>query len=398
MNKPHQPAGAAPKTRLLRAGRDPQFVGGEAVNPPVVRASTVVFESIAQQRAMNALRGTQRTFTYGVRGTQTAFALEDLINELEGGHRTCLLPTGLAAVGMALLACLRPGDHVLVSDSVYEPTRRVVKTFLARYGIESSFFRPDGSDVEPKFQSNTRLVLAEVPGSLIYEMCDLRQLAALARSRGARLAVDNTWGVGTRLRPIEMGADLSIVAATKYLSGHSDVMMGSISANEATWGAIAECMGAFGMTVSPDDAYLVLRGARSMAARLQLHEAHTAQVLDWLQTRPEIQTIFSPVLPSHPGHDIWLRDCGSSNGLVSFELKTAYDQAAAERLADALQLFGIGLSWGGYESLVSIANMANARSLEDWSGRGPVVRLHVGLEDPRDLIADLERGFEALVA
>ncbi|MEG1768875.1 MAG: cystathionine beta-lyase [Comamonas sp.] len=384
------------QTRLLHAGKAPTYAGGSAVNPPLVRASTVLFDSVAAQRAMRERRGDERLFTYGARGTPTTFALEDAVTELEGGFRTRLFPTGLAAVGMTLLAYLKPGDQVLMSDSVYEPVRKLAHSFLEPYGIGCSFFRADGSDVAQRITAATRMVYVECPGSLVYEMCDLPQLAAIAHAHGALLAADNTWGSGCQYRPLALGADISIMAATKYLSGHSDVMMGTVCTTRAAWQPLAERSDAFGMTVSPDDAWLVLRGMRTLSARLQMHERHALQLAQWLQSRPEVVNVFNPALPTHPGHALWQRDCTGTNGLVSFELQADVPLAAAERLVDSLSLFGIGASWGGYESLAVMVDMTKARSVTGWSGRGPIVRLHVGLEDPADLLADLERGFAAL--
>lgn len=384
------------KTRLLRAGRSGSYPGGAAVSAPVVRASTVVFDSVAQMRETRGLRDTERVFSYGARGTPTVFALEDLVTELEGAYRTRLYPTGLAAIGMTLLAYLKPGDHVLMSDSVYEPARKLAQSFLAPYQIRCTFFAADGSDIEAKIEPATRMVYAECPGSLVYEMCDLPRIAQLTRARGLLLAVDNTWGTGLQYRPLALGADISIMAATKYLSGHSDVMMGTVATTKDAWAPLAARSDAFGMTVSPDDAWLVLRGSRTLAARLAMHEQHALQVARWLEQRPEVATVFCPALPTHPGHALWQRDCRGTNGLVSFELATVHDLAAAERLVDALELFGIGASWGGFESLVVLADMRHARSVADWSARGPVVRLHIGLEDPADLTTDLARGFAAL--
>ncbi len=385
-------------TRLVHAGKRPAFDGGRTVNPPIVRASTVLFDSVAQQREMRERRGDERLFTYGARGNPTSFALEDLVSELEGAYRTRLFPTGLAAIGMTLLAYLKPGDHLLMSDSVYEPARKLADSFLRPYNIRCTFFAANGSDVEEKIETGTRLIYAECPGSLVYEMCDLPRLAELARARGLLVVADNTWGSGCQYRPLALGADVSIMAATKYLSGHSDVMMGTVATTKEAWPALAERSDAFGMTVSPDDAYLVLRGARSLAARLAMHESHGLQVAHWLQSRHEVATVFSPALPDHPGHALWQRDCKGSNGLVSFELQPGFSQDAAECLIDSLQLFGIGASWGGYESLVTLADMRRARSVTDWSARGQVIRLHVGLEDPVDLLADLAQGFAALPA
>lgn len=383
-------------TRLVHAGKSPAYDGGSPVNPPVVRASTVLFADTREQRAMRERRATERIFSYGARGTPTTFALEDAVSELEGAYRTRLFPTGLAAIGMTLLAYLRPGDHVLMSDSVYEPARALAASFLEPYGIGCSFFAADGSDIESRWQARTKLVYAECPGSLVYELCDLPKLAALAHSRGALLAADNTWGSGVQYRPLALGADISVMAATKYLSGHSDVVMGTVATTREAWQALADRADAFGMTVSPDDAWLVLRGIRTLAPRLRMHEQHALEVANWLAGRQDVASVFCPALPAHPGHALWKRDCTGTNGLVSFEFRPGTSQGAVDDFIDNLRLFGLGASWGGYESVVTAAHMTRARSVTDWSGRGPVVRLHVGLEDPRELIADLAAGFAAL--
>lgn len=383
-------------TRLVQSGRALQVQGGTAVNPPLVRASTVRFANVAEQREMRRRRADEQIFTYGARGTPTTFALEQAVAELEGGYRARLFPTGLAAIGMTMLAYLKPGDHVLLSDSVYEPARKFAHSFLHPYGIEFTFCAADGSDVPAKLRPNTRLVYMECPGSLVYEMCDMRNLAAIAHGHGALLAADNTWGSGYQYRPLALGADISIMAATKYLSGHSDVVMGTVVTTEAAWPALNQRSDTFGMTVSSDDAWLVLRGMRSLTARLAMHERSALQIAAWLESQPEVVTVFCPALPSHPGHALWLRDCQGTNGLLSFELNPRFDDAAAVRLIDALHLFGIGASWGGYESLVTLAEMPNARTVSDWSQRGLVVRLSIGLEDCADLQADLAQGFQAL--
>lgn len=384
------------QTRLVHAGKDTDSPGGRAVNPPLVRASTVLFDDTKQQRDMRARRGTERLFTYGARGTPTTFALEDAVSELEGAYRTRLFPSGLAAIGFTLLAYLKPGDHVLMSDSVYEPARALTSSFLEPYGIRTTFFAADGSDLERRWEDGTRMMYAECPGSLVYEMCDLPALARFAHARGALVAVDNTWGCGVLYRPLALGADISVTAATKYLSGHSDVTMGSVSTTKDVWQPLLERCEAFGMTVSPDDAWLVLRGMRSLAPRLKMHEQHALRVAQWLGQRQEVRTVFCPALESDPGHALWKRDCGGTNGLLSIELQRGTSAQAVDRFIDSLRLFGLGASWGGYESLVTAANMQRARSVTDWSERGPVVRLHIGLEDPADLIADLERAFAAL--
>lgn len=390
--------GLSLNTRLVQSGRSLDFQGGIAVNPPLVRASTVRFANVAEQRDMRARRSQEQLFTYGARGTPTTFALEQAVAELEGGYRARLFPTGLAAIGMTLLAYLKPGDHVLFSDSVYEPARKFAHSFLQSYGIEYSFCTAEGSDVESMLRPNTRLVYMECPGSLVYEMCDLPRIAEQVHRQGVLLAADNTWGSGYQYRPLELGADISIMAATKYLSGHSDVMMGTAVTTQAAWPALQERCDSFGMTVSPDDAWLVLRGMRSLTARLAVHERSAMQLATWLQHQPEVVTVFCPALPGDPGNALWHRDCRGTNGLLSFELQPSIGDAAAVCLVDALALFGIGASWGGYESLVTLADMRSARSVADWSGRGLVLRLSIGLEDPVDLQADLARAFAAMRA
>lgn len=377
-------------TRLVHLGKSTAAPGGKAVNPALVRASTVVFDSMAQWKDVRARRGSERLFTYGARGTPTTFALEDAITELEGGYRTRLLPTGLAAIAMMFVTYLRPGQHVLITDACYQPVRHFAQQFLDSYGIEYSFFAADGTNVQSLIRPNTRMIYAEAPGSLVYEMLDLPQLAQVAKAHNALLAVDNTWGSGLLYRPLALGADISVMAATKYLGGHSDTMMGSICTTQAHWAPVGAMNDAFGMTVSPDDAWLVLRGVRTLSARLKMHQEHALRVVNWLGRHPRVARVFCPALPGDPGHALWKRDCSGTNGLISFELKQA-SAADADAFLDALSLFGLGASWGGYESLASAADMKAARTVTDWSACGPVIRLHIGLEDPDDLIADLER-------
>ena len=389
-------AGKRPATKLTQIGKDRHFDGGQSVNPPVVRASTVLFETVEQQAAFRARRDDEQVFTYGSYGTPTTFALENAVAELEGGYRTRLFPTGLSAAAMVFLAYLEPGDHVLIVDSVYEPVRSFSQQFLKPYGIEFDYFSPDIPDIGELFRPRTKLVYTECPGSLVFEMCDLPAIASVARSRGARVAVDNTWGSGLLYRPLTLGADISVMAATKYLGGHSDVMMGTVTTNESAWRQLQDRCNAFGVAVSPDDAWLVLRGMRTLAARMTIHERNAHALMEWLGMQPEVVHVHSPAMPGHPGHDLWLRDCHGTNGLLSFELEPEVSREDAQRLANALKLFGVGSSWGGYESLVSLPNLVKARTMSDWGRRGPVVRLHAGLEDEADLIADLEVAFEAL--
>ncbi|MFJ2683384.1 cystathionine beta-lyase [Pseudomonas sp. NPDC087342] len=381
------------RTQLVHSARTEKGNGGRAVNVPVTRLSTVLFDNLAQMRDARSRRDHERVLSYGARGNPTAFALEDLVSELEGGYRTRLFGTGLAAVAQTFLAYLRPGDHVLITDAVYSPVRRLAREFLQPFGIEVSYFAPDGSDLSAKLQSNTKMVYTEVPGSLLYELCDLPAIAALCKPRGILLAVDNTWGSGYLYRPLTLGADISIMALTKYLCGHSDVVMGSVCTREEVWQPLAAMGDTFGNAVSPDDAYLVLRGARTLATRLDVHERQALEIAHWLQAQPQVKQVFHPALPDHPGHALWQRDFKGSNGLLSFELRDA-DEAYLERFIDALQLFGLGASWGGYESLVTVAELKERESTED-RALNPVLRLHIGLEDVEALIEDLQRGFAA---
>jgi cystathionine beta-lyase len=392
LRSPHRkPVDERVRTRLVHGARPENGSGARSVNVPVSRLSTVLFDNLAQMRDARSRRDSERVLTYGARGNPTAFALEDLVTELEGGYRTRLFGTGLAAVAQTFLAYLRPGDHVLITDAVYSPVRRLARDFLEAFGIEVSYFAPDGSDLLGRLQANTKMVYTEVPGSLLYELCDLPVIAALCKSRGILLAVDNTWGSGVLYRPLELGADISIMALTKYLSGHSDVVMGSVCTRQQAWPALAAMSDTFGSTVSPDDAYLVLRGARTLLPRLDLHERQALEVAQWLQAQPQVKRVFHPALPEHPGHALWQRDFKGSNGLLSFELCEAGD-AYLERFIDALQLFGLGASWGGYESLVTVADTGDRNSAAD-RALNPVVRLHIGLEDVGALIEDLHNGF-----
>lgn len=386
MNKPYRSA-----TRLLRAGRPHQGW----VNTPVTRASTYVFESVEAWRDTRARREQERLPSYGARGTDSTHALEDALIELEQGFRAKLYPTGQAAIATVLLAYLRVGDHVLLTDAVYEPVRRFCAEHLARLGIEHTYYRPDGAGIEALIRPNTRMIYAESPGSLTYEMPDLPKLSTTARKHDCWLAVDNTWASGLIHQPLTLGADISILAATKYLGGHADVMMGAVVANERAWRALERATIDFGQTVGADDAFLVLRGMRSLPLRMAQHARNAMQVARWLLARSEVARVLYPALPGDPSHAIWLRDCSGANGLLTVELSDAFTESDAERLIDSLRLFGIGASWGGFESLVIPVNLAS-RAVPDSIPRGPMLRLHVGLEDPEDLIADLECGLSAL--
>ena len=387
MSKPYRSA-----TRLLRAGRPHQGW----VNTPVTRASTYVFDSVQAWRDTRARREQERLPSYGARGTDSTHALEDALIELEAGFRAKLYPTGQAAIATVLLAYLRAGDHVLLTDAVYEPVRRFCAEHLARLGIEHTYYRPDGVGIDALIRPNTRMIYAESPGSLTYEMPDLSELSTTARKHDCWLAVDNTWASGLLHQPLTLGADISILAATKYLGGHADAMMGAVVTNARAWRALERATIDFGQTVGADDAFLVLRGMRTLPLRMAQHARSAMLVAQWLQARPEVARVLCPALPGDPSHAIWRRDFSGANGLLTVELSGAHTDADAERMIDSLQLFGIGASWGGFESLVIPVSLQASRSLPGNDARGPMLRLHIGLEDPDDLIADLERGLAAL--
>jgi len=379
-------------TILTRLGRP---ASGWA-NTPIVKGSTYLFENIEQWRSTRARREKERVLSYGARGNETVYALEDAITELEGGFRTKLFPTGLAAIAVALLAYLKAGDHLLVSEGVYDPVRRLCGAQLANYGITCSFFSPSEGDWRSHLRPETRLVYVESPGSLLYDMLDLPAMSAVCRERGIVLCADNTWGSCLSYRPLELGCDVSIVAATKYLGGHSDVMMGSVTVTEPGFAAIENASVNLGQTVSSDDAFLVLRGLRTLALRLRRHGDSALDVAAWLAQQPAVRTVFHPALPGDTNHALWQRDARGSNGLMTVEFDPAVSAETIERAIDQLQLFGLGSSWGGYESLVLPVDPGRTRLSGREPAPGYLLRLHIGLEDPADLKADLDRLFHAL--
>jgi cystathionine beta-lyase len=384
------------RTRLVQGSRPPAG-SRRPVNPPVVRASTVLYENVAALRETRALRAKrERVFSYGTNGNPTVFALEDLICELEGGYRTRLSPSGLAAIAFGLAPFVRPGKHCLMTEAAYEPVRNFAKTFLEPWGVEVEIYKADGSDIEGRFKSNTTLVYAEVPGTGAFEMLDLPALARLTKARGVTLAVDNTWGSGLLYQPLALGADVSMLAGTKHISGHSDVLLGAVTTTEAAWAPVHDYHAAFGICISGDDAYLALRGARTMAVRLPAHEAAARAICTWAAKRPEVANVLWPAWPSHPGHELWKRDFKGACGLFSLEFQPSLTQDKVDRFVDSLRHFQIGASWGGYESLVNLTNIPAVRTITDWSARGAIVRFHAGLEDVGDLIADLEQAMRHL--
>jgi cystathionine beta-lyase len=396
MNKPIKDDPSRPErlaTRLVTGGRDPFSYHGY-VNPPVYHASTLLHRTAADYLAH---RG---PYQYGRRGTPTSEALADAIAEIEGPAcaGVALLPSGLAAVSVALLSVLRAGDHVLVTDSAYLPTRQFCDSVLTRWDISTTYYDPlIGGGIAGLMQSNTRAVYLESPGSLSFEVQDVPAIAEAAHAKNAVVLIDNTWASPLYFRALEKGADLSIQAGTKYIGGHSDVMLGTVSANAAAWPALIDTVHTMGLCVGPDDMYLGLRGLRTLGVRLAQHGAVAMRVARWLQGRPEVLRVLYPALESDPGHAIWKRDFSGACGLLSIVLKPV-PQAAVHAFIDALTLFGIGVSWGGYESLVIPFDCTPIRTATKWAPGGPTVRFHIGLEDADELIEDLERGFAAMAA
>jgi len=382
-----------PATRLVVGGRNPSANHG-FVNPPVYHASTVLYPTAEDFLARRS------RYRYGRRGTPTSEALEAALRELEGPEcaGVTLLPSGLAAISTALMSTLDAGDHVLVTDSVYQPTRKFCNGVLARYGITTTYYDPlIGGRIAELMQPNTRAVFVEAPGSLSFDMQDVPAIAAATHAKGAVVLMDNTWATPLYFRPFDKGVDLSIQAGTKYIGGHSDVMLGTVSANKATWPRLIATVHAFGLCVGPDDVYLGQRGLRTLGVRLAHHHQAGLRIARWLEARPEIARVLHPALESHPGHAVWRRDFSGASGLFSFVFKPVA-QTAVNAFLNELTLFGMGASWGGYESLAIPFDCTSVRTATAWAPGGPTVRLHIGLEDVDDLIGDLERGFAALAA
>ena len=382
-------SGKKPDTDLIHAGRRPEWRGRD-VNPPVHRASTILFDSVAELRAAAPEFGKPY---YGLHGTPTTWALAEALTAFEpGAAGTMLYSTGLAAVTAALLTVLSAGDELLVTDSVYGPTRRFCDGFLKRYGVATRYYDPMiGGGIADLIGPHTKAILLESPGSNTMEVQDVPAVCAAARAAGVATLIDNTWATPLFFPALSHGVDLSILAATKYVGGHADVMLGSVTANRDWYAKLERTSWELGHAVSPDDAWLGSRGLRTMAVRLRQHEASARKVAEWLKGRPEVARVLHPALPDCPGHETWKRDFKGSSGLFSFVLNGG-DDAARCRLIDGLELFGIGWSWGGYESLAVPNDPQPNRTVTPWHAEGPLVRLHIGLEDPDDLIADLEAG------
>lgn len=380
-------------TRLITAGRDTKAQHG-FVNPAVFHGSTVLYPTADD---LHAHRG---EFQYGRHGTPTTKALQQVLMELEGPRcaGVGIAPSGLAAISTTLLSVLKAGDHVLVCDSIYRPTRNFCNGMLARYGVETTYFDPlVGSGIEQLLKPNTRAVVVEAPGSQSFEMPDIPAIAAVAHAHGALVIDDNTWATPLYHRSLEQGVDISMQAATKYIGGHSDIMFGTISANEKAWPLIAEGIRLLGVCAGPDDVFLALRGVRTLGVRLAQHHRSGLEMARWLAARPEVIDVLHPALESHPGHAIWKRDFTGASGLFSIVLQPR-PQAAVDAMLNTLTLFGMGYSWGGFESLAIPFDCASYRTATRWAPGGPTLRLHIGLENVEDLKADLERGFAAFNA
>lgn len=394
-------------TQLAHSGNDPHAYFGW-VNPPVVHGSTVLFPDAATMKATQVRnadatsRSRVQPYTYAIHGTPTTDALCAAINELEGSTGTILVPSGLAAATVPLLAFLSAGDHVLIVDTVYYPTRRFADTILGRMGVEVEYFVPEiGADIATLFRDNTRVIFMEAPGSNTFEMQDVPAITAAAKERGIVTMIDNTWATPLFFKPLDHGVDISIHAATKYPGGHSDVIMGMVSANAATWPQLHRAQVTLGTCGTPDDAYLVLRGLRTMGIRLERHQKTTLALARWLEDMAKepgsiIGDVLYPALESFPGHNIWKRDFTGAAGLFSFVLKDG-NEARAHTFLDALEIFGLGYSWGGFQSLASHVYLKD-RTVSARDHGGEVIRLQIGLEDEIDLRADIERGLAAAKA
>jgi len=386
-------------TLITTAGRDPESNHG-IVNPPVYHASTIISSTLAEFRELRTRRGEKDVFTYGRHGTPTHQALETAAAALLGGDRSVCLGSGLAAINAAMLAFLRSGDHVLMVDTVYGPTRGFCDNFLGRFGVETTYYDPTiGADIKDLIQGNTKIVYMESPGSLTFELQDVRVIADEAHKRDCVVMIDDTWSSGVFFKPFEHGVDVSVIASTKYIVGHSDVMMGIITTTDEYWERIKRSAAALGASSGPDDVYLALRGMRTIGVRMRQHHENGLKLAQWLEERPEVDRVLHPALSSNPHNELWKRDFTGACGLFGVVLKP-YPEVALAAMLDELELYGMGASWGGFESLILLTNPASTRTVakDQWEKDGPTLRIHAGLEDPEDLIADLKKGFERLNA
>jgi cysteine-S-conjugate beta-lyase len=377
------------QTKVLHLGREPDAQHG-FVNTPVYRGSTVLFPTLEK------LKSREQPYTYGRRATPTTHALEAAITELEGGAATILTSSGLAAVSTALLAFVQSGDHILVTDSVYQPARTFCDRMLTRLGVEITYYDPLAGDrIAALIRANTRLIYAESPGSQTFEMQDIPAIAKIARSKNLWLLADNTWASPLFCSPLALGADVSIQAGTKYIVGHADAMLGAVTANTRAAKYIDNAKEALGTCPGSEETYLGLRGLRTLDVRLQRHMTSGIEMARWFENRAEVARVIHPALPSHPGHALWKRDFSGASGLFCVVLKPTSDKALAAFL-DHLKLFAMGYSWGSYESLVIPFDPASYRTARKWNEAGPSLRFHIGLDAVEDLKADLTAGFERM--
>jgi cystathionine beta-lyase len=385
--KPPRPH--APATKVVHSGRAPHDNFG-FVNPPVYRGSTVLFPTAEK------LWKRDQPYTYGRSSTPTVRSLEEAIAEVEGGTATALTASGYQAVSTAILAFVKSGDHILMVDSVYQPTRKFCDYMLAKLGVETTYYDPlIGAGIADLIRPNTRIIFTESPGSQTFEVQDIPAIARVARERELWLLMDNTWASPLYFRPFEHGVDVSIQAATKYIVGHADAMLGAITSNARAAKQVALAKEQLGVCPGSEETFLGMRGLRTLATRLAQHQRSGLEIARWLEGRPEVARVLHPGLPSHPQHALWKRDFLGATGLFSIVLKPASDKAVAAML-DGLQLFGMGFSWGGYESLIIPFDPKPYRTATKWSAEGPALRLHIGLEDVDDLRADLDAGFKRL--
>jgi cysteine-S-conjugate beta-lyase len=385
-----------PATQAVTGGRRPEWTG-PIVNPAVWRASTILYDDVASLKRGGS-SNSDGAFFYGRRGTPTQWALAEALTEMEpGAEGTILYSSGVAAVTGALLSVLKPGDTVLMLDSAYDPTRNFCDGFLKDFGVTTTYYDPMiGGDIAALMTAQTRAVFMESPGSHSFEVQDVPAIVAAAKARGVATIIDNTWATPLYFSAIAHGVDLSVIAGTKYIVGHSDAMIGSVTANAAYYSKLRKTAQALGAHVGPDDAWLALRGLRTLPVRLQQHQASALKIAHWLKARPEISRVLHPALPDCPGHALWKRDFRGSTGLFSIILNGG-TEAARDAVIDALHYFGIGYSWGGFESLAIPSDPGKWRSATKWEAAGPGIRLQIGLEDPDDLIADLTQALEAFV-